>query len=357
MATWINFAELRARVSLSDVIFRYYGITTLKRDGQKLVGPCPVHGGDSPRAFHADLDKNVWHCFSGCKKGGNQLDFVAAKDGISIREAAICLQDFFLKGPASPAPAAAAASTDPQPRESDTTALITSSPAPPTATDKPTTTNEPLDFTLELKGDHPHLTEGRKLLPDTIATFGIGYCSRGILRGMIAIPVHNEDGKLIAYAGRRLKPADIDSFGKYKFPKGFHKEQVLYNLHRAKLDPSRSVVLVEGFFSVMKLHEAGVPNVVASMGCELSEAQAGLLRTFSEITVLYDGNDAGWSGSEKVREQLGGHLPVRIVRLPKGIEPEDLPPKALRWLFNGLRALNIAELSFAFAPSAASVAA
>src|SRR3954465_4482384 len=121
MGDWINFAELRARVSLEDVIVRYYGITTLKRDGPKLIGPCPIHNGDSPRAFHADLDKNVWHCFSRCQKGGNQLDFVAAKESIGIREAALRLQGFLLGGagastpPGAPpaAPVAAAVPTAP----------------------------------------------------------------------------------------------------------------------------------------------------------------------------------------------------------------------------------------------------
>src|SRR5690242_2037490 len=118
MAEWINFAEIRSRVSLEDVIVRYYGLTTLKRDGNKLVGPCPVHGGDSPRAFHADLDKNVWHCFSRCQKGGNQLDFVAAKEQIGIREAALRLHAFFVTGtgaPARPAPQAQRAAPDPAP--------------------------------------------------------------------------------------------------------------------------------------------------------------------------------------------------------------------------------------------------
>ena len=96
MSHWVNFAEIRARVSLEDVIYRYYKIDTLKRTGSKLTGPCPVHGGDAPRAFAADLDKNVWHCFTKCGKGGNQLDFVAAKENISIRDAALKLQAFFL---------------------------------------------------------------------------------------------------------------------------------------------------------------------------------------------------------------------------------------------------------------------
>src|SRR5258706_14600546 len=101
MNQWVNFAEIRQKVSLEDVIYRYYRIETLRRKGHRVAGPCPVHCGDSPSAFSADLSRNVWSCFSRCpqdKNGGNQLDFVAYKENISIREAAIRLKAFFLGG-------------------------------------------------------------------------------------------------------------------------------------------------------------------------------------------------------------------------------------------------------------------
>ena len=74
MPNWVNFADIRKRVTIEDVLLRYYRLTNLKRDGTKLSGPCPVHDGDSPRSFHVELDKNIWHCFSKCQGGGNQLN-------------------------------------------------------------------------------------------------------------------------------------------------------------------------------------------------------------------------------------------------------------------------------------------
>lgn len=343
---WINFAEIRAKVSLEDVIFKLYGITTLKHEGDKLIGPCPVHGGDSPRAFHADLTKNVWHCFSKCQKGGNQLDFVAAKEKISIRDAALKLQAFFLDGKTPPQEVASAPVKGEKPKKG------TATPAPasaPRETEEETEENPALDVKLDLKSDHPHLVEERKLQLETIKHFGIGYCSRGIMRGTIAIPVHDEEGHLVAYAGRRLKPSDIREYGKYKLPKGFKKELVLYNLNRAKeYQGEKGLILTEGFFSVVKLHEAGFPNVVAAMGCELSEPQARLLLDAKEVIILFDGNEAGRKGAEAARAKLAGKVMTRRVLLPEGHEPEDLTPKALRWLIAGLQVLNLAEVSFSF---------
>lgn len=366
MGDWVNFAEIRAKISLEDVIVRYYGIESLKRDGQKFIGPCPVHGGDSPRAFHADLSKNVWHCFSRCQRGGNQLDFVAAKDQIGIREAALRLKAFFLggvlptgtqtrveqrAGPAAAPPSAPTVGVSPPTPAgaSEKAAKPAAAPERATAAPEDEPINPPLAVKLELKSDHPHLIEERKLQLATCQLFGVGYCGRGILRGMIALPIHDEDGELVAYAGRRLKPSEIREHGKYKFPKGFRKDHVLYNYHRAKAEEKTAgLILVEGFFSVLKLHEAGLTNVVAPMGCELSDYQATLLGAASEVVILFDGDEAGTTGAARAAEKLAPLTRVRVAQLPTGLEPDDLSPKALRWIVNGMRALNLLTLAFAF---------
>ena len=353
MTDWVNFAEIRAKVSLSDVIFRYYRIDSLTKEGDKLVGPCPVHSGDSPRAFHADLAKNIWHCFSRCKKGGNQLDFVAAKESISIRDAALRLKGFFLDGVvdsappgALPPPATVKANTD-----APLKAVATTTTPTPMAAREPDR-NPRLDLKLPLHPDHPHLLSDRNLQLSTTEHFDVGYCPAGILRGMIAIPIHDEDGQLVAYAGRRLKPQDIREHGKYKLPKGFRKELVLFNLHRAKGEAAeKGLILVEGFFSVLKLYEAGITNVVAAMGCEISEYQAKQLASAKEVVLLFDGDEAGRTGAEQAREKLKGVVPVRFVRLPDNTKPDDLSPRALRWLVNGVRELGLSEVAFWVTPT------
>lgn len=352
MSKWVNFAEVRQKVSLEQVLTRYYKITSLNRQGEKLIGPCPVHGGDSPRAFHADLDRNIWHCFSQCKGGGNQLDLVAKKEGISVREAALRLQEFFLgdhretpeddEGRKSSGKTGVRPKSRPSARRGD----VPEGRPPPPETVEPPSRNPALDLKLDLKSDHPHLAD-RQLKPETISHFGVGYCSKGILRGMIAIPIHDEDGVLVAYAGRRLKTSDIDQYGKYKLPKGFRKELVLFNFHHNReMMAENGLILVEGFFSVMKLHEAGFPNVVASMGCEVSDYQLELLARAKDVIVLFDGNEAGREGAKHVVERLGEGSTVRLVHLPDDTEPDDLSPQALRWLVNGMQVLDLTRVSF-----------
>lgn len=357
MAGWIDFKSLRARVSLEDVLVRYYGIGGLTKRGDKLVGPCPVHGGDSPRAFSADFSRNVWFCFTKCRDGGNQLDLVAKKEGITIREAALRLQvwlderehDAPSLAPASlkpPRPARGQTGRGKERPNAATQGRERKVPVPSETIGGETLTANPvLDLHLVLGHDHPHLVETRGLQLATTEHFDVGYCRKGILRGMIAIPIHSKGGELVAYAGRRLKPDQIREKGKYKLPSNFRRSLELFNLHRVMaLDSPGPVAVVEGFFSVLQLHEAGIP-AVATMGTQVSAEQCALLHLLPEIIVLFDGDEAGDLGARELFARLQDHPKVRLVELPAGFEPEQLPVRALRWLVAGMSQLDLRFVS------------
>src|SRR5260221_6959222 len=77
-------------------VLNLYGVlATFKRSGNRLSGPCPIHGGSNPTQFRVDTDKNLWNCFSECKHGGNVLDFIAKKEDISIHDAALKACEWF----------------------------------------------------------------------------------------------------------------------------------------------------------------------------------------------------------------------------------------------------------------------
>jgi DNA primase len=97
----------------------------------------------------------------------------------------------------------------------------------------------------------------RGLTDETIATFGLGFCQKGILAGHVAIPIHNVKGELVAYAGRWPGvPPNPDE--KYKLPKGFMKSWEVFNLHRARqVRDEHPLLIVEGFFDAIKLHQHG----------------------------------------------------------------------------------------------------
>ena len=180
-----------------------------------------------------------------------------------------------------------------------------------------------MTFTLQLNPDHDYLTQ-RGLTSDTVKHFGLGYCSRGILKNRIAIPVHNEENGLVAYVGRAVDPEGEEE-GKYKFPAGFQKNYVLYNLNKASEYASKQgLVLVEGFFDVFNLFQAGYENVCALMGSKLSEHQENLiLNTTDRVILMFDNDDAGKECTRDVLQRIIKKIYVRIAELPSGKQQPD----------------------------------
>ncbi len=169
----------------------------------------------------------------------------------------------------------------------------------------------------------------RALDPETIKIFGLGYCSRGVMKGRIAIPIHDAGGALVAYAGRWPgEPPEGEP--KYKLPEGLKKSLVIFNLNRVLASRNDAlgpvllpVILVEGYWSVFRLHQLGYPNTVALMGKDLSLAQERLLAEHMErVIVMMDGDAPGRAAQADIVSRLASRLYVRAVDLPEGDQPD-----------------------------------
>jgi DNA primase len=327
-SSFVDFKAVKAAVTMEQLLKHYDLLDTFKRKGRDLSGPCPIHKGTNPTQFRVSLDKNIWNCFSECKHGGNALDFVAEMEKVSVHAAANKIIEWFklnrdeLRSGSTEEPELAERSearpaSSPKPRAEK-------APAP-----ADTTPNPPLKFRLEkLEREHPYLKE-RGLTLETIVDFGIGFCAKGLMAGRIAIPIHNATGDVVAYAGRFIGPSD-ENTPKYKLPQGFRKSLELFNLDRAIKEPGeKPLVIVEGFFGCMTLHQHGHKKVVALMGSTMSEAQEELIRkyttTHSQIIVALDGDDAGRAGGEDIALRLSRFCFVRRHEFEtEGMQPEQL---------------------------------
>ena len=330
MATrWIDFTELKHRVSIRDVLMRYGHLDRLseKKPG-KLAGACPIHSGKNSTSFQVDTEKNIFNCFSQCG-GGNILDLVMKIEKCGIREAGEKLSEWFelrferkkKNGAAEPTRSAA------ETRESAAARSQMRVDAP--------RVNPPLERPLrDLNPDHPYLATRGLMIP-TIKTFGIGHCTRGLMRGRIAIPIHDDQGVLVAYAGRAAKEDTSDGIGKYRLPEGFKKSFVLFDLHRAKEFAERGLVVVEGFFDCFKVHQAGFPNVVALMGSTLSDQQEQLLVAHTDrLALMFDGDDAGTKCLRDFYGRLRKRIYLREIHLQAGEQPDCLTEDRIRKLLS-----------------------
>lgn len=319
--TWVSYQEVKAVVSIEMVLTRY-GVVLRRVNGTSLRGKCPLptHGSEDTKAsFGANTGKNAWACQSrscvtarGGRRGGNLLDFVAVMEGCSIRDAALKLQDWFLVNGAKTALSGPA-----------------EQPVDETGVDGE---NKPLSFALKgVDNSHPWL-EARGISRETASLFGVGFFGgKGLMSGRVVIPIHNALGEIVAYAGRAL---DDETEPRYKLPPGFNKTRELYNLHRAiAADRSRGVIIVEGFFDAMKIHQADFPSVVGLMGSSLSDTQAELIATnFKRAIVMLDGDLGGQEALPAVVTQLAGLIDVRIAQVPEGSQPDILATDQIREL-------------------------
>lgn len=319
---WVDFRAVKQAVSM-EMVLASYGVRLHHLDGEHFRGRCPLpaHTSKNSReSFIVNVQKNAWACHSdscvaarGGRIGGNVLDFVSAMENCSPREAALKLQEAFIV-----VPALSAASRCPVHR--------------PAATVQPTISrsdNKPLSFVLRrIDHSHPYLAE-RDIDADTIRHFGIGYNrGAGSMAGRIVIPIHDENGFLVGYAGRAVDRTEP----KYRFPARFRKALVLFNLHRAAA-AGKSVVVVEGFFDCFKVHQAGLSCVVALMGCTLSLWQEALLQErFQEAVLFLDGDKAGRAASVTIAERLVSKLSTRIVEIPADRQPDQLGADQIRCL-------------------------
>src|ERR1700733_8678747 len=153
---WVDFRAIKSAVTMQAVLDRYK-INWLRKTGSEFRGRCPIHQGENSDAFHVNLNKNAFHCFS-CEAKGNVLDFVAAMEKSSVRDAAMKLQEWFSVG----------------------STAVPAEKNPLTGEKRGEGTelgNKPLSF--ELNGidlAHPYLAE-RGIARATAETFGVGLFS------------------------------------------------------------------------------------------------------------------------------------------------------------------------------------
>jgi len=145
--------------------------------------------------------------------------------------------------------------------------------------------------------------------------------------GRLMFPIKNEFGKIIAFSGRSLNKDDNIKYINSPESILFKKGEVIYNFHAAKL-PARklkTMILVEGFFDVISTHQAGIENVIATMGTALTLKQAKLIKkNCDKIILAYDGDNAGIKASiSAIKILMGVGLLVEVLAIPDRLDPDD----------------------------------
>ena len=145
--------------------------------------------------------------------------------------------------------------------------------------------------------------------------------------GRVMFPIHSLTGKVIGFGGRIL--VNDKKSPKYQnSPESeiYDKKQTLYGIYFAKSAISKNdeCILVEGYFDVLRMHQIGIENVVASSGTSLTMEQIRLVKRYTKnITMLYDGDAAGIHAALRGTDMiLSEGMNVRVVVLPPEHDPD-----------------------------------
>jgi len=314
----------------------------LKRTGSDYRGPCPFHGG-THRNFAVIPKKGRYYCFV-CHESGDVFSWLMKRFGMdyptAVRDAARRTGIVIPERPGR---------SGPDPREPLYEALSAAQDW----------------FTRRLveAGEGREAREylaGRDVSLETAEVHGLGFAPKGRaflaamaelgirdetlleaglsvrkddgtviprFRGRLLFPIHDLRGRLAGFGGRLLGPGEPKYLNTPETPI-FHKGKQLYNLHQAKnaIRKAESVILVEGYFDVLRLALAGIEHVVAPLGTALTGDQASLLRRFAPAAVLlYDSDAAGLRATFRAGDELLRHgMRVRVATMPEGEDPDTL---------------------------------
>jgi DNA primase len=137
--------------------------------------------------------------------------------------------------------------------------------------------------------------ESRGINEESMKHFKLGYSNA---TNMVVTPVHSPDGLPVGIVGRSI----VDK--RFKNSNNLPKSKTLFNIHRAKRIGS-NVIIVESNFDAIRVHQAGFPNVVATLGGHISQESLSLLnRYFNRVTIMTDSDSAG--------RELGNSIASRL---------------------------------------------
>jgi len=368
---------MRTEVDLALLVERY-NLRGWEPRGDDFVGCCPFHNDQTP-SFYVYASTNRFYCF-GCNATGDAVDFVARMEGISTTEAAMNLakraglKDDVVRSIGGGSPGVQGVLdtiVDDRSAEKELRASLA-------RVLKRASKFYVECLRMDVAGSHAreYLKDSRRLSTETIEFFQLGYApnqwdalcqssevnesppdrkvmeeaglvkssqsregSFDFFRGRIMIPIRVPPrGDVVGFGGRVLDltgPASLASKSKYiNSPENalFKKSDVLFGAYEASKSPLKSrtyMVIVEGYFEVLSLHQAGFTNVVATLGTALKEGQvlhAARLSTESRVVLNFDSDQAGVAAVSRVVRDLAPKLKdvdLRVCFLPKPFKDAD----------------------------------
>ena len=340
--------EIRNRTDVVAVIGRH---VELQRSGRTWKGCCPFHGERTP-SFHVYPEDKHFKCY-GCGEYGDVFKFLqklegkefpevvrslAAEVGVEIPEETV--EDTVEARRRRKERAEALAACDAAARYWQARLWSPHGEAGRAyLASRGISEEEARRFRLGISADEwndlPARLEPKEISLDSIDRAGLRVQSdRGgydRFRGRLMFPIAAIDGVIIGFGARAMGDEKGAKYINTPETVLYKKSRVLYGLDLAResIRKTRSAVLVEGYFDVIGLHQAGVKNAVAVCGTALTPEHLELLERCDcrEVVILFDGDLAGLAAPAKAAQVLlPSAVSGKVAVLPSGagkVDPDD----------------------------------
>ena len=334
-----TISAIRKKHQSKEIVERYEDLT---KKGEDYWCLCPFHN-DSNASMCISTKLDMFQCFS-CKAAGNIFNFISRKENISYGEAInrLAEEDGII--------VANLKKENPHQKDYEILSLAIKF--------------YQNNINSSLGESAIKYLEERKIDRDTIKKFEIGLSiskqpltnfllnkyslnnlvdlgltntdSKDIFNDRIMIPIHDMHGNPIGFGGRIYRSKDTSKYINTKATRIFDKSNILYNYHRAhtKLEKNSSIIIMEGYFDVIRASTVGVNNCVAPMGTALTKQHISMLKKITnKIILCFDGDNAGEEATKRAIPLLEeSNMDIKIVRLEEK-DPDEFIIKRGREAF------------------------
>lgn len=260
-------------------VLKSIGIDIIAETGNDFLCLCPFHGNRNTPSFSVSKERGAFICFNpSCGESGSIIDIVKRLTERNEFEAIRFIKIKEIENEVD--------------FEDTLSNVLEEKP------DFEEFSQETLDrLHADLAGnkDARDYLESRGINEESMKHFSLGYSNS---MGMVITPVHSPDGMPVGLVGRSI------SEKRFKNSNGLPKNKTMFNIHRAKKLGGIAIV-VESNFDAIRVHQAGYPNVVATLGGHISNDNINLLnKYFTKIIIMTDSDEAGRSLGKNIASKL-----------------------------------------------------
>ena len=330
--------KIRGSQDIVEVISRHI---SLKKTGQNYIGRCPFHSEKTP-SFVVSPGKQIFHCF-GCETGGNVITFLMKYESITFPEAVkrlahdagIEILERHRKGERGEKFLYEVNKKAADYYHNVLSAAKESEPARKYLLARGLSMETIKRFKIgysinSWNGAYDYLRkEGFKeenMIASGIVvpnTSGSGCHDR--FRGRVMLPIYDIQNRVVGFGGRVLDDSTPKYLNSPETPI-FSKGHLLYGLDAVKnsIREAGYTILVEGYMDVIALHQAGVTNVVGTLGTAFTINHLRLLNRFCKEAVLtFDSDPAGINAALRTMDIfMDSEVKAKVLLLPEGDDPD-----------------------------------